>query len=160
MNIGDTVRANVTRTEVYGVYCQREAKDILILIPEISWIACFNNCHQFAEAGDEITCKIIHFDQAHACFVGSIRQLHPENNPWDFNRLFQAGDIVKATVVRWVDQADRCDGKGGYLLELRPAAYVMLCGELPGTYRAGDNCHVKIVKTNRSLNSFQVELVT
>ena len=52
--------------------------------------------------------------------------------------------MLDATVVRWVEKADRCGGAGGYLLALRPAALVMLCGQEAGRFKSGETVAVRV----------------
>ena len=88
--------------------------------------------------------KIIHIDQERNKIAGSLVALHPENDPWHGAWQLGAGDVLNATVVRWVASADRCAGAGGYLLALRPAAFVMLCGQEAGRFKNGDTVAVKV----------------
>jgi predicted RNA-binding protein with RPS1 domain len=121
---GQVVEVEVCTVAVFGVFCRYEEQEILVLIPEISWIASFCACHQFAKPGDRLTVKIIHADVATGKIAGSIKALHPD--PWTNDALAPGTDHL-ARVVRYVEKADRCNDGPGYLIELMPGAYVMLC---------------------------------
>src|SRR5262249_13880918 len=56
---GDVVRAVVRKTAVFGLFCECGTHEILVLIPEISWIPSFASCEQVAAVGDELEVKII-----------------------------------------------------------------------------------------------------
>ena len=68
---------------------------------------------QLAAVGDELEIKIIHIDRERNKIAGSLVALHPENDPWHGAWQLVVGDVLEATVVRWVDKADRCgDARG------------------------------------------------
>ena len=75
---------------------------------------------------------------------GSLVAIHPESDPWHGAWQLGVGDVLKATVVRWVENADRCGDAGGYLLALRPAALVMLCGQEAGRFESGERVAVTV----------------
>jgi predicted RNA-binding protein with RPS1 domain len=121
---GQIVEVDVHTVETFGIFCRYGEQDVLVLIPETSWIASYNSCRQFAEPGDRLTVKIVHVDAATGKISASIKSLHPD--PWG-SGVLEPGTIHRARVIRYVDKADRCKGGPGYLLELVPGAYVMLC---------------------------------
>jgi hypothetical protein len=72
------------------------------------------------------------------------KALYPDSNPWSGSWVLKVGDVLEATVVRAVGRADRCGGGAGWLLELRPGAYVTLCGHADATWAKGDRCRVVV----------------
>jgi len=120
---GDVITAEVTSVQVFGVFCRHESQDMLITIPETSWIASFNSCKQFADHGDHLTVKIVHVDIKSGKISATIKGLY--SDPWKTDQL-KVGNSCTARVVRYVENSDRCDGNPAYLLELVPGAYVML----------------------------------
>jgi hypothetical protein len=143
LKTGDVVRATVRQTAVFGLFCEHQPHEILVRIPEISWIASFASCEQVTAVGDELAVKVIHVDEKHSKIAGSLREVHPESDPWHGAWQLGVGDVLEATVVRWVEKADRCGNAGGYLLALRPSALVMLCGQEAGRFKSGDRCAVR-----------------
>ena len=141
---GDVIRAVVRKTAVFGLFCEYRKHEILVLIPEISWIPSFASCEQVAAVGDELEVKIVQIDKERNKIAGSLRALHPESDPWHGAWQLGVRDVLDATVVRWVEQADRCGDAGGYLLALRPAAFVMLCGQEAGRFKRGDRVAVRV----------------
>ena len=121
--VGDTVTAEVTSSQVFGVFCRHTSNDMLVVIPETSWIASFNSCLQFAEAGDQLTVKIKNIDKPTGKIAASVRDLHPD--PWTNGKII-VGASFAARVVRFVESADRCNDNPAYLIELFPGAYAML----------------------------------
>ena len=158
LNPGDVVRAVVRKTAVFGLFCEYGTHEILVLIPEISWIPSFASCEQVAAVGDELEVKIVHIDRERNKIAGSLRALHPESDPWHGAWQLGVGDVLDATVVRWVEKADRCGGAGGYLLALRPAALVMLCGQEAGRFKSGDRVAVRVTAIDARDRQVKVEL--
>lgn len=158
LKIGDTVRVVVRKTAVFGLFCESGTHEILVLIPEISWIPSFASCEQVAVVGDELEVKVIHIDRERNKIAGSLVALHPESDPWHGTWQVGVGDVLNATVVRWVEHADRCGDAGGYLLALRPAAFVMLCGQEDGRFKGGDNVAVKIASIDARSRQVSVQL--
>jgi hypothetical protein len=123
---GQIIEVNVQRAAVFGLFCRHEGQDVLVLIPETSWIASFGSCQQFAEPGDRLTVKVIHVDAGRGKVSATIKGRYPDS--WADGSL-APGTEHRARVVRFVEKADRCGDGPGYLLELLPGAYVMLCAD-------------------------------
>ncbi len=159
LNTGDVVRAVVRKTAVFGLFCEFGPHEILVLIPEISWIPSFASCEQVAAVGDEMEVKVIHIDRERNKIAGSFVALHPESDPWHGKWQLGVGDVLEATVVRRVEKADRCGDAGGYLLALRPAALVMLCGQEGGRFKSGETVAVKVTALDSRSRQVTVALV-
>jgi predicted RNA-binding protein with RPS1 domain len=124
--IGDVVEVEVRTVAVFGVFCRYQEQEVLVLIPETSWVASFCSCEQFAEVGDRLTVKVIHVDARTGKIAASIKALHPD--PWASGEL-APGTEHCGRVVRYVEKADRCKDGSGYLVEMIPGTYVMLCAD-------------------------------
>jgi hypothetical protein len=159
LSAGDIVRAVVRKTAVFGLFCQYGTHKILVRISEISWIPSFASCEQVAAVGDELEVKIVHIDEKRNEIAGSIRAIHRQNDPWGGAWQLSVGDVLEASVVRWVEKADRCGNSGGYLLALRPGALVMLCGLRAGRLKSGDRCAVRITSIDARRKSLDVDLM-
>jgi ribosomal protein S1 len=103
--------------------------------------------------------RIIHIDRERNKIAGSLVALHPESDPWHGAWQLGVGDVLEATVVRWVEKADRSGDAGGYLLALRPAALVMLCGQEAGRFKNGDTVAVKVTALDARIRQVTVGLV-
>lgn len=103
---GEVVEVEVRNVEVFGIFCSHHDQEILVLIPDISWVACFNSCRQFAEPGDRFFVKILNVDSNTGKVAASLKALHPD--PWVAG-LLKLGAIHRARVVRRVEKADRCN---------------------------------------------------
>src|SRR5262245_60628247 len=142
---GQVVEVEVRTVAVFGLFCRHGEQAVLVLIPETSWAASFCSCQQFAAPGDQFTVKVLHEDAASGKVSASIKAMHPD--PWP-DGLLAPGTEHQARVVRFVERADRCGDGAGYLLELLPGAYVMLCGGPP--LERGQTCHVTVVESDYS----------
>lgn len=126
--VNDILDVEVRSAEVFGLFCRAGAQEVLVLIPETSWVASFCSCQQFAAPGDQFRVQVLRVDAKTGQASASIKAMHPD--PWPSGRL-AVGTLHQARVVRAIDSADRCGGGPGHLLELLPGAYVVLCGGLP-----------------------------
>lgn len=148
---GQIVEVEVQSVAVFGLFCRYDGQELLVLIPEISWIASYCSCHQFAAPGDRLTVKVIHVDADSGKVSASVKAVHPD--PWAAG-LLAAGTDHRARVVRFVENADNCGDGDGYLLELMPGAYVMLCGG--PTIEKGQTCTVTVVESDFSKRAVRV----
>lgn len=72
----------------------------------------------------------------------------------------RVGDTLEATVVRPVERADRCDDGAGWLLELRPGAYVVLCGHADAAWAKGERCRVTVTAVDSGRRAVTVRLAS
>lgn len=152
--IGDILDVEVVRVAVFGLFCRADDQEVLVLIPETSWIASYCSCQQFAALGDRLRVQVLHVDAERGQASASIKALHPD--PWPFGWL-APGAVHPARVVRAIESADRCGDGPGYLLELLPGAYVVLCGGPP--LAVGQVCPVTVVTSDFSQRAVRVALV-
>lgn len=144
LKVGDVVDAEVTSVQVFGIFCRHGQEEMLVLIPETSWIASACSCEQYAQPGDTLTVRIIHIDVASGKIAATIKGRHP--NPWETGQL-NVGCRHEAVVVRHVERSDRCKDQPAYLLELMPGAFTMLC-DTTKTLAPGDRVAVIIKSSN------------
>ncbi len=157
LNEGDIVDVAVKRKEVYGLFCQFHEYEILVMLIGISWIPSFNSCKQVADIGDILRIKILSADISNNRIFGSIKQLYPENNPWDGSWNIHEGMTIRAKVKRHVKKADRCEDKPGYFVELRPGSYAMLC-DSGKDLRINTLINVIITKIDLNKRAVEIEL--
>jgi ribosomal protein S1 len=160
LKVGDIVRAKVKSNPHFGLFFEYESHEILVTIISISWIPSFAHCAEVAAIGDVLEIKITGIDLVRNKIGGSIQALHPENNPWDGSWQLNLGDVMEATVVRYVEKANRCGYSGGYLLQLRPAALVMFCDPRADLFERGDKCMVRITSVDPRRRKVTVGLVS
>jgi predicted RNA-binding protein with RPS1 domain len=154
LEAGQVVEVEVRTVAGFGLLCLHGDQDVRVLIPETSWVASYCSCVQFASPGDRFTVKVLHVDAPSGKVSASIRALYP--NPWSTGAL-AVGTTHNARVVRPVEHADRCGDAPGWLLELVPGAFVVLCH---GGTRLEDaaSCVVMVQAADPSSRSVQVAL--
>jgi hypothetical protein len=157
LKVGDIISAVVTNTANYGMFLRHGDDAILVLIPETSWTACYASCHQLADVGDEFEIVIVAVG-ADGRIAGSLRAWHPTSDPWSGAWQLKVGDCIDAKVARIVTSADRCNRGKGYLLELRPAAYAMLCADGLPELLNGQRCKVRVSDIDESRHAIGVKL--
>ena len=150
---GEVLDVEVLSVAPFGLFCRAEGQDVLVLIPETSWIASFCSCQQFAEPGDRFRVQVLHADVESGKVSASIRALYQD--PWPYGWL-APGTEHRARVVRFIESADRCGDRPGYLLELMPGAYVVLCGS---ESESGQYCAVTVISSDFSKRAVRVALM-
>lgn len=156
LHVGQTVDVTVSSIKAYGLFCvYKEDTELLVLIPETTWIASFCSCEQFADVGDVITVTILHIAKDSGKIAASVRHRFPD--PWTTGAL-QVGSKHAARVVRYVKSADRCSDGPGYLLELVPGAFVILCAS-KSELVPGDTCDVTITDSSPDDRAVRVSRV-
>jgi predicted RNA-binding protein with RPS1 domain len=148
---GQIVEVEVETVAPFGLFCRYEGQEVLVLIPETSWIASFNSSLQFADPGDRLTVKVTGVDADRRKVSASVKAVHPDPWPGD---LLAPGSKHRARVVRFVERADRCGDGPGYLLEILPGAYVMLCGG--PALEKGQTCAVTVVQSDFPMRAVRV----
>lgn len=151
LTVGDILDVEVQTVAIFGLFCRAGDQEVLVLIPETSWIASYCSCQQFAAPGDRLRVQVLNVDTASGTSAASIKALHP--NPWP-SGLLAPGTVHQARVVRPIESADRCGNGPGHLLELLPGAYAVLCGGQP--VESNRTCRVTIVASDSSTRSVQV----
>lgn len=150
--INDIVECEIVRVEVYGIYCRYEDLEILVLIPETSWIASFSSCKDFAQPGDYIRVKILNISTDASEIAATIKGCYP--NPWESSAL-SVGEVMSGRVVRRIENSNRCENRPGYLVEILPGSYCVLC-EDENSLSPSDTVNVRIEKTDPKHSSVVV----
>ena len=152
--MGGTLLPEVTNVQVFGVFCRHHDQDLLVRIPETSWIASASSCQQFAQPGDTLTVKILHVDSESGKIAATIKGRHPD--PWETDQL-DAGCRYTARVVRRVEKSDRCNDQPAFLIELLPGAFAMLC-QTQRSFAPGDQVAVIIRSSDPRKRAVEVAL--
>jgi hypothetical protein len=158
LTAGEVVQATVTAVRTFGIFFDCRGHEVLVLIPETSWTACYASCDQIAQPGDQFPVKILRPVDGREQYVGSMKAAFPDSDPWSGGWELRAGQTLQVRVVRRVEHADRCNGGPGYLLELRPAAYAMFCAADLTRLAVGDTCDVVVTAVNATGRFLRVEL--
>lgn len=99
MNIGQIVQARVDQVEQYGVFASNDEGRLFIQIPELDWVRRIPDAKQFASVGDEFEILVLGFNENRNQFLGSIKQAHPELDPFRDKHLYEVGTTHQSKVV-------------------------------------------------------------
>jgi hypothetical protein len=88
---------------------------------------------------------------------GTMREVAENPNPW-LNGSITTGVVLDARVVRYVEKADRCGDNPGYLLEIVPGGYAMLCAD-GVSLKEGQTRRVSVQQCNSARRSVVLALV-
>jgi ribosomal protein S1 len=155
LEIGATVVATVSSTEVFGLFLRNGDDEIVVLITEVAWTRIGGDCRDIAKVGDRFRVKIL--KQSHeGQYVGSIRQAHPEDNPWMDSSL-QVGRTLVAKVEGRIQPSDESCRPFGYLVEIECGlSGVIRAAELKKDLSHGDTVRVRIVAIDRERQELQL----
>ena len=136
---GEIVRARVIRTEEFGIYLRFGEDEILVLIPELSWTQRISSAKDFATVGSEFAVRISHYADSHRIWCGSIRDAHPEDDPWNHSPWLKENGLHTGNVYMVIHATEPKSRPFGYAVELCPGIESVLgdTGDHP-IYRVGD----------------------
>jgi ribosomal protein S1 len=98
VEIGSVIEAVVTRIEHYGVYLRHDGDEILVLIPEFSWHPV-KNLQEVVRVGDRLRVQVLRYNYQDRRFVGSVRRLQQEDNPYRQLSRLPPGEVLDGTVL-------------------------------------------------------------
>lgn len=157
LSVGEVVRAKVTRTEAYGVYLTHKGQEIVVLIPDVAWVPIVHDCREFARPGDELDVKILLFNEKAGIFRGSIKDVHPEDDPWRDPSAFGVGTAWTGRVSHLIPASPPEAGHFGSIVELTPGVSgLLLSGDAKRDFSVGDI--VDVVITEVDVNSKRIRL--
>jgi len=99
LEIGSVVQARVTRKEPYGVCLQYGEHTILVLAPEIAW-RDGREAMDRIQAGNVLDVFVVLHNYVDKVYSGSLRRLHPEENPFRALSRLEAGTVLHGKVTQ------------------------------------------------------------
>ena len=144
---GNTLEATVTRLENYGAWIESGGRVGLILIPEISWSRIRHPSEALA-VGQQVTVKILNVAKD-GKFSASLREMHPELNPWRDPTVFAVGNEFTGPVVMVLEY--------GCFVELQPEVWGLLPRERwPFPLETGDQLRVRVVHLDGPMHKIEI----
>lgn len=134
----------VSEVHVWGVVAAFNNLRVLVLIPEVSWVASFSSCEEFCDPGDVICVRVLHVDDNGKDVYASIKRVY--SDPWTTGVL-STGRVLLAKFRRRIASASRCGGDAADLLEAVPGGYVVVCGNSK-SFKASEEVYVYIKEAN------------
>ncbi len=100
----DVVEGIVERVEHYGIYLTHGTDNILVLIPEVSWEP-IRDLSAVYKIGDNVSVKVMGYNEKDCLHSGSIKWLSPEKNPY---KIIKESSVEKYVgIVKGVYESDR-----------------------------------------------------
>ncbi len=90
----------IFRRERWGVYLKHENHTIFINVPQLDWIEIFSDATFFSDIGVEHEVLILGYNKNEKMWVGSIKQAHPEKNPWINREILKVGKVYIGTATK------------------------------------------------------------
>ena len=104
IKVGSIVNATVYREEPYGVFLRGQDDnarnfDIFVHLPEVSWTE-YVPANQLGLLNKSISVKVIKYDEKKDQWVASIKEAHPEMNPYIPLKSYEWGTVFDGVVYR------------------------------------------------------------
>lgn len=97
VEIGSIISAQVTRIEPYGIFLEHAEGPVCVLRPDISWSAR-SNLYERIRVGDFHDVLVLRYNYPDRIIVGSIKRLHPEENPYRQLSRLEPGTVLTGKV--------------------------------------------------------------
>ena len=101
LHVNSIVEAKVIRETDYGLYLEKDGRQILVPLPEIGW-GRVTHPTEGGRNGDIVQVKILMNDEKREYAVGSFKEVDPSSDPW-LNLGFEVGDKLIGEVVSILD---------------------------------------------------------
>jgi ribosomal protein S1 len=136
IEVGSVIRSPVHRIEPYGLYFRHGDDSVLVLAPEVSWTGK-GDLHDRVQVGDEFDILVLRMNYQSGEYVGSIRRLHKEENPYRQLARLPRGARLHGTLA--------LVGKHDALVKLpHDVRGCLRAGQLPAASKPGDPIEVEI----------------
>ena len=93
VEIGSVIRGRVIRVEPYGVFLCYGDETVFVHLPEIAWSDKKHLPERF-RVGEEQDVYVLRYNYEDKMIVGSIRRLHPEQNPYRTLSRLEPGEVL------------------------------------------------------------------
>jgi ribosomal protein S1 len=133
---GSVIRATVVRAEPYGLFLHFGGQPVFVHLPEVSWVETGDLGARFP-AGRSIEVLVLGYNYPKRELIGSLRRLHPEENPYRELARLEPGTVLQAKVMNTWGNEVTCrlsNGARGHI----PAR------KMAGPVRVGDTLNTVI----------------
>jgi len=97
VEIGSVIHAQVTRVEPYGIFLEHAAGPVSVLLPDVWWSAK-GSLRENIRVGDRFDVLVLRYNYRDRIIVGSIKRLHPEENPYRQLSRLEPGTVLSGKV--------------------------------------------------------------
>jgi ribosomal protein S1 len=98
VEIGSVISAKVVRIEPYGIYLSHGDETVIVLAPELSWLGK-GDVSDGIRVGQALDVLAFRYNYQTQEIVGSIRRLHPEQNPYRQLSRLEPGTVLHGEVT-------------------------------------------------------------
>jgi small subunit ribosomal protein S1 len=98
VEIGDVIEGTVDRIEPYGLFLSHADGKMVVLAPEISWHDHRDPRDRF-KVDDVLRVLVLRYNYKDEVYVGSIRRLYPEHNPYRELSRLRPGTVLQGKVT-------------------------------------------------------------
>lgn len=116
IEIGSTVDATITRVEPYGLFLTHDDDSIFVPANNIAWVPTPTTMDAF-RVGDSLSVVIERLNSENNTYAGSVKHLHPEENPYAAISLLPPNTVLEGMVKMVhqhgvsVETENRCIGE-------------------------------------------------
>ncbi len=151
LKIGEVVTGHVYKIEEYGIYLKYHEYDIFVKIIDLDWNIESLEPFKFTKIADEMKVKILRFVKNNQ-YLGSIKDVYPDKNPWRDSSLYPIGKRFYGYVSSIVDY--------GYFIKLDTGNYGLILKEdVKYLLKIGDIVHVVIIEANVKKKRIGLKLI-
>jgi ribosomal protein S1 len=151
MKVGEIVNAKVDQVEQYGVYVSYCSDRLFIQIPELDWVRRIPDAREFTCVGDVYDVLVLAVDERRKLYSGSIKQAHPELDPYKKDGTYDIGTIHQGKAV--------LNTEYGTFVEIVPGLEALIYDKNGGNIEIGSKVSIKVLIYDIVKRHTQVELV-
>ncbi len=147
------VEATVLEAKPFGVFVETHGVQGFVPVPELSW-GRVGNPELLFKKGQALRCKVLKLPDASRPneFVGSVRAVHPEQNPWRDPEIYKEGTVYRGRVVLQMPY-------GCFVEHPRGACGLLHVDDLDRSIALGDELEVVVVELEVDKEKFRVHVV-
>lgn len=152
LQVGDKITIKVHEVFSYGVIGKFENHRVYVDLNELSWKMPIPE-HVFPKVSDQIEVVVIHTSQRpDSDYLGSVRHLTPDRNPWYDPSIYKVGD-------EFVGKIDAVNSFGCWAVHPRGADVRLLVNGLKYDLQVGQEIRLRIKSINERHKSIDAEII-
>ena len=150
---GIVIEVTVTNLTSHGCCIETGGVSGLVVLGELSWFRVAN-ASDVVQPGDRVLCKVIGYPANNtdaSYFLGSLRQAHPDDNPWRDPAAYSVGVEFRGIVAKRMTY-------GFFVQHPMKAVGLLQTDTINSNLEIGDEIDVVISEVDVVAEQFSVEL--